>query len=67
MLGELRRVLDAMPTPKLGFVVTGSEKGSGYDIYDAYGYGYDESYYTRDVMPVENGNTPAADRAEEAV
>jgi hypothetical protein len=40
MLRELKRVLDASPTQKLGFVVTGaeSEEGYGYGVYH-YRYG----------------------------
>jgi Mrp family chromosome partitioning ATPase len=34
---ELRRVLNASPTPKLGFVLTGTTAG---ETYGAYGYGY---------------------------
>jgi Mrp family chromosome partitioning ATPase/capsular polysaccharide biosynthesis protein len=39
MLGELRRLLEAMPANKLGFVVTGAESE------DAYGYGHGGYYY----------------------
>src|SRR5436190_1363223 len=39
MLTELRRVLDASPARKLGFVVTGAGSEEGY------GYGYGSSYY----------------------
>ena len=41
MLAELRRALDAAPTLKLGFVVTGAQAEEGY----AEGYGYYSSYY----------------------
>ena len=37
-VNELRRVLDASPAEKLGFVLTGS------DVEDGYGYGYGYSY-----------------------
>jgi hypothetical protein len=30
MLGELKRVLDTMPAPRLGFVVTGAESEDAY-------------------------------------
>jgi Mrp family chromosome partitioning ATPase len=39
MLNELRRVLDACPATKLGFVLTGSNLGDDYG-YGSYGYGY---------------------------
>ena len=39
ILTELRRVLDASPARKLGFVVTGAGGEEGY------GYGYGSSYY----------------------
>jgi len=38
VLGELRRVLDSVPTAKLGFVLTGA------DIEDGYGYGAGYGY-----------------------
>ena len=38
VLGELRRVLDSVPTAKLGFVLTGT------DIEDGYGYGAGYGY-----------------------
>jgi Mrp family chromosome partitioning ATPase/capsular polysaccharide biosynthesis protein len=40
MLGELRRMLDATPVPKLGFIVTGAQVEDGYaDSYYASTYG----------------------------
>lgn len=49
VLRELRRTLDAAPVPKLGYVVTGSARGEGYGGKYGYGgYGYGDSYYTRD-------------------
>jgi Mrp family chromosome partitioning ATPase len=36
MLTELKRLLDASPARRLGFIVTGAEREGGY----AYGYGY---------------------------
>jgi tyrosine-protein kinase len=41
ILTELRRVLDASPARKLGFVVTGAGSEEGY----GYGYGYGSSYH----------------------
>jgi polysaccharide biosynthesis transport protein len=41
MLRELRRVLDATPTEKLGFIVTGADSGEGYG-----GYAYRYRAYT---------------------
>ena len=43
MLAELRRVLDASPAAKVGFVLAGAEleEGFGYGAYGAYG-----AYYT---------------------
>jgi Mrp family chromosome partitioning ATPase len=68
-LAELRRVLDGIPVPKLGFVVTGSPKSAGYGATDAYGgYGYGESYYARDADPAGSTNgRPAPTHAEETV
>jgi len=43
MLGELRRTLDAAPTLKLGFVVTGAQAEEGYTE----NYGYYSGYYRR--------------------
>ncbi len=42
MLAELRRLLEAAPATKLGFVVTGAEgeQGYGYGYGSGYGYGY---------------------------
>jgi tyrosine-protein kinase len=43
MLAELRRQLQAVPIPKLGYVVTGGEESPGYGYGGAYGgqvYGY---------------------------
>ncbi len=53
MLSELRRVLDACPAEKLGYVVTAAnlEKGEGYGYGYDYGYGY--GYYSRRSEPVE--------------
>lgn len=48
-LDELRRVLEAMPTTKLGFIVTGITRTAGY-----YGYGY--GYYGYGARPVPNGS-----------
>jgi Mrp family chromosome partitioning ATPase/capsular polysaccharide biosynthesis protein len=42
MLTELKRLLDAMPANKLGFVVTGAESEESYG-----GYGYGGRYYVR--------------------
>lgn len=41
MLGELHRMLEPLPTLKLGFVVTGAQLEDGY----GYGYGYYSSYH----------------------
>jgi non-specific protein-tyrosine kinase len=46
MLGEVRRLLEPMPTLKLGFVVTGAQLEDGY----GYGYGY---YSSRRSAQVE--------------
>jgi capsular exopolysaccharide synthesis family protein len=43
MLRELSRVLDSVPTTKLGYVVTGSQREEGYS--GQYGYGYGKGYY----------------------
>ena len=40
MLGELGRQLATVPTPVLGFVVTGSGEDEGYGYDSGYGYGY---------------------------
>jgi hypothetical protein len=42
MLAELRRLLEAAPATKLGFVLTGAEgeQGYGYGYGSGYGYGY---------------------------
>ena len=40
MLKELRRVLDSLPTEKLGFIVTGAEQEESYGGYGAYAYRY---------------------------
>jgi capsular exopolysaccharide synthesis family protein len=71
-LRELSRVLDAVPTAKLGYVVTGSRPEGGYS--GGYGYGYGKGYYARDgevqngrpEMPSSNGREGAA-REEETV
>jgi Mrp family chromosome partitioning ATPase/capsular polysaccharide biosynthesis protein len=47
-LGELARVLEAAPAPKLGYVVTGSGGQAAYAGSYAYGYGYGDAYYARD-------------------
>ena len=41
MLGELKRLLDASPAVKLGFVLTAADGEDGY----GYGYGYGAGYY----------------------
>ena len=41
MLRELSRVLDSVPTTKLGYVVTGSQREDS----SQYGYGYGKGYY----------------------
>ena len=41
MLGELRRELAAVPTPVLGFIITGADHDDAYTY--GYGYGYGES------------------------
>ena len=48
MLRELSRVLDSVPTTKLGYVVTGSQPEAGYSGGYGYGYGYSKGYYARD-------------------
>ena len=49
VLRELHRTLGSAPIPKLGYVVTGSARGDGYGGKYGYGgYGYGDSYYTRD-------------------
>jgi hypothetical protein len=40
MLADLMRELQTLPTPKLGFVLTGVD-GSGYEYGYGYGYGDD--------------------------
>jgi tyrosine-protein kinase len=40
MLNELRRLLDAAPAAKLGFIVTGVTADEAYGIGYGYGYGY---------------------------
>jgi Mrp family chromosome partitioning ATPase/capsular polysaccharide biosynthesis protein len=47
MLRELARVLEAAPTTKLGYVVTGSQRQAGYPGSYGYGYGYGDAYYAR--------------------
>jgi Mrp family chromosome partitioning ATPase len=55
MLRELSRMLDSVPATKLGYVVTGSQRESGYGYgYGAYGYG--EGYSVRD-QEVRDGRT----------
>jgi Mrp family chromosome partitioning ATPase len=46
MLKELRRVLDAVPARKLGFVLTGANQEESYGGYGAYSYRY-HSHETR--------------------
>jgi Mrp family chromosome partitioning ATPase/capsular polysaccharide biosynthesis protein len=58
MVTELRRLLDASPTRKLGFLVTGAESEEGYG-YGSYG-GYGRMGYGDDSDPV------AAERREKA-
>lgn len=43
MLKELKRVLDTLPTEKLGFIVTGAELEESYAGYGAYAYRYNSS------------------------
>jgi succinoglycan biosynthesis transport protein ExoP len=50
MLSELNRLLETMPTTKLGFVVTGAESEETY----GYGYGYGD-YYARPYERSEVG------------
>jgi hypothetical protein len=50
MLTELRRVLDASPAEKLGFVLAGAESEDGY----GYGYGAG-SYYHQAAEVRETG------------
>jgi Mrp family chromosome partitioning ATPase/capsular polysaccharide biosynthesis protein len=67
-LTELRRVLEGIPVPKLGFVVTGSPKSAGYGATDAYGgYGYGESYYARDGEAASGNGRGATAPSEEKV
>jgi hypothetical protein len=40
MLRELRRLLDAIPAAKLGFIITGVPEEEGYGLGYGYGYGY---------------------------
>jgi Mrp family chromosome partitioning ATPase len=47
MLRELARLLEAAPTTKLGYVVTGSQRQAGYPGSYGYGYGYGDAYYAR--------------------
>jgi non-specific protein-tyrosine kinase len=62
MLKELKRVLDAAPAKKLGFVATGSRNTTGYTGSYGYGDGYREAYYSRndetspDPAEVPRGN-----------
>jgi tyrosine-protein kinase len=46
MLRDLSRMLDSVPTTKLGYVVTGSQPEAGYS--GGYGYGYGKGYYASD-------------------
>jgi Mrp family chromosome partitioning ATPase/capsular polysaccharide biosynthesis protein len=46
MLKELKRVLDGLPTEKLGFVLTGAEREESYAGYGGYAYRY-TSYSAR--------------------
>jgi succinoglycan biosynthesis transport protein ExoP len=43
VLEELTRVLDTVPTVKLGYVLTGAQADAGYGYGYAYGYGYGRS------------------------
>jgi succinoglycan biosynthesis transport protein ExoP len=43
MLKELKRVLDALPVEKLGFILTGAELEESYAGYGAYAYRYNSS------------------------
>jgi Mrp family chromosome partitioning ATPase len=45
MLGELGRQLATVPTPVLGFVVTGAGEDEGYGYDYGYGYGYQAKPY----------------------
>jgi Mrp family chromosome partitioning ATPase len=62
LLSELRRQLLAVPTPKLGYVVTGGEEGSSY----GYGGAYGEYDYSRPREEAEHigalANAPEAAR-----
>jgi receptor protein-tyrosine kinase len=49
MLAEMHRLLQTLPTMKLGFVVTGAEGEEGY----GYGYGYGYQYAPRPYGPRE--------------
>ena len=64
MLKELRRAIDHMPAPLLGFVVTGiGSEGAGYGGYTGYGgYGY-RGYTVRPEAELEEPPTPDADVA----
>jgi capsular exopolysaccharide synthesis family protein len=64
MLRDLSRVLDSVPTTKLGYVVTGSQREEGYS--GQYGYGYGKGYYASDRAG-QNGrpdSVPSHGRAE---
>jgi polysaccharide biosynthesis transport protein len=47
MLSELGRQLATVPTPILGFVLTGAGEEEGYGDRYGYGYGYGYAYYPR--------------------
>ncbi len=67
MLGELRRILDSAPVPKLGFVVTGS--GGGETAGYGYGYGYPYGGYgygDPEKMDQERAAARSGDAAKEA-
>ena len=72
-LRELSRILDSVPTAKLGYVVTGSQREAGYSGSYGYGYGYGKGYSPRD-REMQNGrsetlssNGRAESRDEETV
>lgn len=54
MLAEVHRVVDATPTPKLGFVITGAEAEDGYGYGYGYGHGYGHYGQAYEPNPVES-------------
>jgi hypothetical protein len=56
MLGELRRLLDAVPAAKLGYVVTGASGEVGREIY---GSGYSYGYGQFEDEPIAEKEQPA--------